>query len=62
MEEAGCVGLESPLGLNKMLILVTVLPVPSFFLGDRSLPFTDQAFLYATQQPKLVPDYINKDT
>jgi len=28
-------------------------------LGDRSLPFTDQAFLYATQQPKLVPEYIN---
>jgi hypothetical protein len=30
-------------------------------LGDRSLPFTDQAFLYATQQPKLVPDYINME-
>ena len=28
-------------------------------LGDRSLPFTEQAFLLATQQKTLVPAYIN---
>jgi hypothetical protein len=30
-------------------------------LGDRSLPFTDQAFLLATQQKDLVPTYINME-
>jgi hypothetical protein len=30
-------------------------------LGDRSLPFTDQAFLLASQQKDLVPSYINMD-
>jgi len=33
MEEVGCVGLESPLGLDKMLILVTFLPGTLFFIG-----------------------------
>ncbi len=30
-------------------------------LGDRSLPFTEQALLYATQQKSLVPEYINME-
>jgi len=30
-------------------------------LGDRSLPFTEQAFLLATQQKNLVPTYIDME-
>ena len=30
-------------------------------LGDRSLPFTEQAFLLATQQKDLVPSYVNME-
>ena len=30
-------------------------------LGDRSLPFTEQAFLLAAQQKNLVPSYIDMD-
>jgi len=28
-------------------------------LGDRSLPFTEQAFLLTTQQPKLIPAFVS---
>ena len=30
-------------------------------LGDRSLPFTEHAFLLATQQPKLVPGFVSME-
>jgi hypothetical protein len=30
-------------------------------LGDRSLPFTEQSFLLATQQKHLVPSFVNMD-